>query len=184
MGVKCPSSYKECRNVYNKYETWTISECGILLYFDTVKQECVDIVNSVCDKSTSITTTNCYMCHAHRWIRIVAFNNEGILATGSEDTTIKLWNINTGADCLTTLHGHTDHVRGVDFNNKGLLASGSKDSTVRIWNLETKNCLKKLEGHKDGVWSVAFKKDGLLADKNILIFDLTCYNIIIRYYKN
>jgi WD40 repeat protein len=49
----------------------------------------------------------------------VAFSSDGqILASGSNDHTIKLWDTKTGAE-LQTLKGHVDWVRSVAYSNDG-----------------------------------------------------------------
>ena len=65
-------------------------------------------------------------------IRSVDFDGKGLLASGSDDKTIRLWEVSTG-NCLKTLVGHTNYVMSVYFDGKGLLASGSGDRTIRLW---------------------------------------------------
>jgi WD40 repeat protein len=62
------------------------------------------------------------------WVRSVAFSPSGeMLASGSSDQTVKLWDIKSG-ECLYTLQGHSHLVRGVAFSPSGeILASGSSD---------------------------------------------------------
>ncbi len=92
----------------------------------------------------------------------VSFDREGLLASGSNDTTIKLWNTKTG-ECLRTLTGHGSFVNSVSFDAEGLLASGSADSTIKLWNTTTGECLRTLTGHGGSVLSVSFDREGRLA---------------------
>jgi WD40 repeat protein len=57
------------------------------------------------------------------------------LASGSEDTTIKLWNVASG-QLLRTLQGHTTPVYSVAFSPDGrTLASGNQDNTIKLWDV-------------------------------------------------
>ena len=63
----------------------------------------------------------------------IAFSPDGnIIATGSEDKTVHLWDTQTGKQ-KNTLSGHTDTVVALTFSPDGnTIATGSKDNTVRI----------------------------------------------------
>jgi WD40 repeat protein len=57
------------------------------------------------------------------------------LASGSNDKTIRLWDVTTGKE-IRTLAGHEDLVRTVAFAPDGkTLVSGSFDRTARLWNV-------------------------------------------------
>ncbi|MDB9475593.1 TIR domain-containing protein, partial [Dolichospermum circinale] len=59
------------------------------------------------------------------------------LASGSQDKTIKLWNLDTGKE-IRTLSGHSNFVYSVSFSPDGrTLASGGGDNTIKLWNLDT-----------------------------------------------
>jgi len=98
--------------------------------------------------------------HADR-VSSIAFSPDGsILASGSGDETIKLWDVSTGR-VLRTLTGHTDTVRSVAFSPDGqTLASGSFDNTIKLWDVGTGRELRTLTGHTNAVYSVAFSPDG------------------------
>ncbi len=91
----------------------------------------------------------------------VAWSQDGkILATGSEDGTVKLWN-REGKE-LATLSGHFGLITSVAWSKDGILASSSEDGTVRLWNREGKE-LATLFEHLQTINSVAWSEDGILA---------------------
>ncbi|ODM21879.1 hypothetical protein SI65_02723 [Aspergillus cristatus] len=88
------------------------------------------------------------------WVRSVAFSPDGqLLASGSSDNTVRLWDPNTG-NLRQTLEGHSNWVQSVAFSPDGqLLASGSYDKTVRLWDPSTGDLRQTLEGHSHCAWS-------------------------------
>ncbi|KAM0259857.1 hypothetical protein ACHAQJ_003101 [Trichoderma viride] len=97
--------------------------------------------------------------------------DHNILATGSYDTTIKIWNVETG-ECIRTLRGHTSTIRTLQFDDAKLI-SGSFDKTIKIWNWHTGECISTLQGHTDGVLSIHFDGCKLASgsiDKTVKIF--------------
>lgn len=98
--------------------------------------------------------------------------DDHILATGSYDATIKIWNIETGEE-IRTLRGHTRGIRALQFDDSKLI-SGSLDNTIKIWNWHTGECISTLAGHTDGVVSLHFEGQLLASgsiDKSVKIFD-------------
>lgn len=71
--------------------------------------------------------------------RTEAFIGASRVASGSHDTTVRVWDTASGI-CLRVLEGHTDAVYSVCFLGDGALASGSLDGTVRIWDIESGRC--------------------------------------------
>jgi F-box/WD-40 domain protein MET30 len=102
--------------------------------------------------------TKVFKGHTNGVMALQFFDN--ILATGSYDSTVKIWDMETGEE-LRTLRGHTSGVRCLQFDDTKLI-SGSLDSTLRIWNWRTGECLATLPGHTAGVISLHF-------DSNILV---------------
>ncbi|KAI9715315.1 MAG: hypothetical protein M1828_000880 [Chrysothrix sp. TS-e1954] len=84
--------------------------------------------------------------------------DDNILASGSYDSTIKLWNMRSG-EAIRTLRGHTLGIRCLQYDESKLV-SGSLDRTVKIWDLESGTLLSTLTGHTGGVIGLHF--DGSL----------------------
>ncbi len=85
-------------------------------------------------------------------------------AGGSDDPTVKLWDIKT-RKLVETLEGHTGSVLSVSFSPDGaLLASAGdwEDPTVRLWDVTTRKLVETLRGHTEEVSSVSFSPDGAL----------------------
>ena len=83
-----------------------------------------------------------------------------MLASGSFDNTVKLWDARSG-DLLRTLEDHGEWVWSVAFDPQGsILASGSDDQTVKLWDARSGQPLRSLEGHGGRVYSVAFDPQG------------------------
>ena len=68
------------------------------------------------------------------WVRAVTFSPDGkVLASCSDDTSIKLWDAATGR-LIRTLRGHREPVRAIAFSPDGRrLASASLDRSVKLW---------------------------------------------------
>lgn len=98
--------------------------------------------------------------------------------TGSEDETLRLWELATG-QCVRTFEGHTRAVTSVSLSADGRWAlSGSEDHTLRLWELTTGRCVQIFKGHTDKVTSVSLTVDGLWAlsgshDETLRLWELS-----------
>lgn len=94
-------------------------------------------------------------------INRIAWSPDGrVVASPSQDRTIRLWDVETG-ELYRTLKGHSSPVRSVAWSPDGrTLASGSADQTIRLWDTSTGRLRQKFEQHSGTVYSVAWSSDG------------------------
>jgi WD40 repeat protein len=90
----------------------------------------------------------------------LALNADGrLLATGGEDTMVRLWDTGSGS-LLTTLQGHGGPVFGLALGKDGhLLASGGLDGMIRLWETDTGAFLAMQEAHSGLIYSVTMSAD-------------------------
>jgi eukaryotic-like serine/threonine-protein kinase len=94
-------------------------------------------------------------------IRTLSLSADGtILVSGSDDNTIKIWDMTTGK-LRQTLQGHTAPVNSVALSPDGkTLISGSEDRTVKIWDVPTSVLRHTLSEHTAPVYAVALSPNG------------------------
>jgi WD40 repeat protein/predicted ATPase/transcriptional regulator with XRE-family HTH domain/Tfp pilus assembly protein PilF len=94
-------------------------------------------------------------------VRSVALSSDGrLVASGSYDGTIRLWEAHGGA-CIAILHGHSSAIHGVALSGDGrLLTSGSEDGTVKLWEVPSGRLLTTLRERTGAVEDVALSAAG------------------------
>ncbi|PMB47616.1 protein kinase [Fischerella thermalis CCMEE 5330] len=98
-------------------------------------------------------------------VQTVAVNSDNqLLASGSSDTTIKLWDLESGK-LLRSLgrwfSGHSSMVSSVAFSPDGeILASAGWDETIKLWLISSGKAIRTLRNHSNCVNSVCFSPNG------------------------
>ena len=104
-----------------------------------------------------------YVLTGHRSpiTRVIFHPVYSIIASSSEDSTIKVWDFESG-EFERSLKGHTDAVQDIAFDASGkLLASCSADMSIKLWEfVQTYECIRTLRGHDHNISSVAFLPSG------------------------
>ena len=98
--------------------------------------------------------------HQHA-VNSVDFSPDGkLLASGSEDGTFKIWDVNTGQEYKNFTEPYTQ-ITKVRFSPDGeYVATSGKDKTVKLWEVETGKKILSLRGHLGEVIGVAFDRKG------------------------
>lgn len=125
----------------------------------TPPTESVAVPQNVSPRSP--TWSYSYTLRGHTdWIYSIAITPNGqILASGSFDKTIKLWELSTGS-LIHTLSNHSKGVCCVAISPDGqTLASGSWDETIKLWRLSTGELIGTLKGHTASVRSLVIAPD-------------------------
>ncbi|CAF0921280.1 unnamed protein product [Brachionus calyciflorus] len=96
-------------------------------------------------------------------VQSLAVLSNDVLASGSSDRIIRLWNTKYGV-WLNSLIGHTSDVFSLIVLENGYLASGSADKTIKIWNVNTGVMVKNiLTNHQNILFSIVLLPNGRIA---------------------
>ncbi|CAG7851324.1 SubName: Full=Related to WD40-repeat protein (Notchless protein) {ECO:0000313/EMBL:CCA70723.1} [Serendipita indica DSM 11827] len=96
-------------------------------------------------------------------VNAIAFSPDGLqIVSGSDDKTIRLWDVSTGQQLGEPLRGHGEWIYAIAFSPDGSsIVSGSRDKTIRLWDAVTRKPLgEPLRGHGSSIKAVAFSPDG------------------------
>lgn len=118
--------------------------------------------------------------NAHDYIRSVAFSADSMrLASGAQDTTAKVWSVNSHA-LLGTFSRNQASVTSVALSSDGtILLTGGDDGAARLWSVTSGVLLCGGFASEDIIWAVDLSPDGgLLAlgglDRNIAVSPADC----------
>jgi WD40 repeat protein len=117
-------------------------------------------------------------------VNSIAVGSSGkYILSGSQDSTLKLWDITTGRE-IRSFIGHVSDVYSVAISSDEKYAlSGAKDTTLKLWDIATGQMIRTFMGHTNTVMSVCFSPDRkhILSgsvDKTLKLWDIATGQVI------
>ena len=109
-----------------------------------------------------LRSTHTEVGHAKTINAIALSPNKAMIATASQDKTLKVWSVGAeGLGLTAALKGHKRSVWSVAFSPVDkCLVSGSADKTLRLWSATDFSCVSIFEGNESSVIRVKFFPDG------------------------
>jgi len=103
-------------------------------------------------------------------------SGKDLVATGSVDSTVKVWDSANGALLATLRGGSSNAIISCDISNGVVVGAGS-DKTCRVWNLRTQRMIHQLVGHGQKVTCVKLfgSEKGVMtgsADRSMKVWDI------------
>lgn len=114
-------------------------------------------------------------------VRCLSYSPEGrYLATGSEDKTVRLWDLAAGGASAATLK-HSAGVEALAFVPESqILLTGSSDGTLSVWDLESRRRIASLVEHNEGFRHIVPISD--IGEGEMLLTSGWDRRILLRYF--
>ncbi len=168
----CASVCREWKQMLMSNEVWRILFC---CHFPSVNVEPImhfkEAYHYLTNVTNAVYASHTLQGHESRVNSLVIA--DGKLFSGSDDDTIKVWEIKTGK-CLATLKGHEAEVLSLVIADEKLF-SGSFDNTIKVWEIKTGKCLATLKGHDGSVRSLVLDDGKLFSgsfDNTIKVWEI------------
>ncbi|MGD1804953.1 eIF2A-related protein [Dapis sp. BLCC M126] len=147
--------YSSLLNITIDSQVKVSSRLGCPISIETL---CFDGNRNTSYHSPDFTSQNINLIgHTHHVMSVSFSPNNQIIASGSKDKTVKLWN--RQGKLLKTLDGHEEWVSSVSFSPDGkMLASASDDGKVKLWTHKGV-LLRTINAHKAWILGVSFSPD-------------------------
>ena len=116
--------------------------------------------------------------------RVMHYGGGEVVAAGSSNRVIRLYNIKTGREIPPSIRGHPGSIKSlfVADPDKKYIFSGSYDTTIRRWRVGSSSCHQIMHGHSKSIIALDYcngvlvsgSKDGLIKIWNIQKGKCTC----------
>lgn len=158
-------SYQVLEIIQLKFGTERISiASGFVFYFAIIKLKCD--TNKIFYLQTLTGHTGSVLCLQY---------DDKVIISGSSDSTVRVWDVNTGEMVNTLIH-HCEAVLHLRFNN-GMMVTCSKDRSIAVWDMTSPSEItlrRVLVGHRAAVNVVDFDEKYIVSasgDRTIKVWN-------------
>ncbi len=125
-------------------------------------------------------------------VNAIRFLDHFFMISGSSDSLILLWDLNSQGKYLNSYHDHSSEILGLDVCelNPNFFASASGDTTVKLWDIRDKKpCISTFKGSDSSVNCVKFVPGTFCtlaagSEEGIIrLYDMRAYGILAEYGK-
>ena len=165
---------------FNYLDTFPIHDDSVLC----LKYHKNMLISGSADRTIKIIDTNNYQLLAtlighENYIEHLEFISDNILATGSRDNTIRLWNIENIVNYielnpLSVIRAHQSNIKVLKRIGENRFITGSNDGKIKVWQFGDNHEKLAIEGYGGCVQSICILSDTQIAvaysDQLILIW--------------
>ncbi|OCT63095.1 CMT1A duplicated region transcript 1 protein [Xenopus laevis] len=109
--------------------------------------------------------------------RVIHFDGGRLVAVGSVDRKVKLFDLVEMKQVPPLIHGHAGSIRSVYLcEERGFVFSGGFDLSIRQWDLESGVCMRIFHGHMKTIMSFDIQEDVLVSgakDCHVKVWNIT-----------
>jgi WD40 repeat protein/uncharacterized caspase-like protein/cytochrome c-type biogenesis protein CcmH/NrfG len=116
--------------------------------------------------------------HAYENPNVIAFTPSGrILAGGSNNGSVELWNVDSGRKLLTIKEGFSSENIAMSPDSTTIAQLTADEKSIKLWDTNNQTTMEELSGHTDDISTLVFSPDSQTlasgsADKTIRLWDL------------